>query len=61
MRGLTITALRDLVSFVQLKKSEKHPKFKPATLIKVTFLRGCFSCFLNCTNEAKSRKVLPYV
>ena len=26
-------------------------------LLKVTLLHGCFSCFLNCTNGAKSRKV----
>ena len=35
-------ALRDLV--------------KPATLIKVTRLHGCFSRFLNCINGAKLRK-----
>ena len=35
-------ALRDLV--------------KPATLLKVTRLHGCFSRFLNCINGAKSRK-----
>ena len=27
---------------------------KPATLLKVTLLRGCFSHFLNCTNATKS-------
>ena len=27
-----------------------------ATLLKVTLLHGCFSCFLNCTNATKSRK-----
>ena len=26
---------------------------KPATLLKVTLLRGCFSRFLNCTNDNK--------
>ena len=25
------------------------------TLLKVTLLHGCFSCFLNCTNGTKSR------
>ena len=25
-----------------------------ATLLKVTLLHGCFSCFLNCTNGTKS-------
>ena len=28
---------------------------EPATLLKVTLLHGCFSCFLNCTNDTKSR------
>ena len=28
--------------------------FKPATLLKVTLLHGCFSRFLNCTNGIKS-------
>ena len=58
--------LRDLVSFVHFKKREKHPwrnvtftkvaDFHPATLLKVTFVHGCFSRFLNCTNDTKSRK-----
>ena len=58
-------ALRDLVAFVQLKKREKHPwrsvnfskvaGFKPATLLKLTLLHGCFLRFLNCTNGTKSR------
>ena len=48
-------ALRDLVPFVQFKKHEKHPwrsvnfskvaGFKPATLLKLTLLHGCFSRF----------------
>ena len=29
---------------------------KPATSLKVTFLHGCFSLFLNCTNDTISRK-----
>ena len=28
----------------------------PANFLKVTFLHGCFSRFLNCANGAKSRK-----
>ena len=28
---------------------------KPATLLKVTLLHGCFSRFLNCANGTKSR------
>ena len=61
-------ALRDLVPFIQFKKPKKHPwrnftfskvagfNFKPATLLKVTLLHGCFSHFLSCANDAKSRK-----
>ena len=52
-------ALRNLVTFVQFKKREKHPRFQPATLLKVT-LRGCFSRFLNCANGTKSFNV-PYL
>ena len=29
---------------------------KPATLLKVTLLHGCFPRFLDCTNDTKSRK-----
>ena len=29
------------------------------TLLEVTILRVCFSCFLNCTNGTKLRKVSP--
>ena len=52
-------ALRDLVLFAQFNKREKHPWrsvtfSKPATLLKVTLLHGCFSRFLNCTNSTKS-------
>ena len=53
--------LHNLVPFIQLKKCEKHPWrsdnfskvagwMKPVALLKVTFLCGCFSSFLNCTN-----------
>ena len=45
-------ALRDLLPFAQLNKCEKHPwksatfskvaGFKPATLLKVTLVHGCF-------------------
>ena len=53
--------LRDLVAFVQFKKREKQPwrsvtYSKPATLLKVILLQGCFSRFLECTNVTKSRK-----
>ena len=56
--------MRDLVSFVQFKKREKHPwrsitfskvaGFKPANLLKVALLHGCFSRLLICTNGTKS-------
>ena len=58
--------LRDLVSFVQFKKREKHVwrgvtfnkscRLKPATSLKVILLHGSLSRLLNCTNETKSRK-----
>ena len=53
--------LRDLVAFVQFKKRAKQPwrsvtYSKPATLLKVILLQGCFSRFLECTNGTKSRK-----
>ena len=57
--------LRELASFAQFKKCEKHPwrsatfskvaGLKPATLLKVKFLHGCFLGFLNCINGTKSR------
>ena len=45
----TYDALRDLVPFIEFKKREKH------TWRSVTFLQGCFSRFLNCTNGTQSR------
>ena len=54
-------ALRDLAPIVQFEKREKHPWrsvtfSKPATLLKVILLHGCFSRFLKCTSGTKSRK-----
>ena len=59
-------ALHDLVPFVQFKKPEKRPwrsvtfskiaGQKPTTLLKVTFLHGCFPRFLNRTSLTKFRK-----
>ena len=60
-------ALHDLVLFVQFKKRGKHPwrnvtlSLKPATLLKVTLLHGCFSRFLNCINGTKCSLNLYYV
>ena len=54
-------ALRDLVPFVQFKKSEKHPWRSVTFKLKVTLLHGCFSRFLNCTNCTKSRNALDIV
>ena len=56
--------LRDLVPFVQFKKRKKQPwrsvwwscRLKPADLLTVTLLHGCFLRYLNCTNSTKSRK-----
>ena len=53
-----------------LKKREKYPwrnanfskvaGLKPATLLNLTLLHGCFSRFLNCTNGTKSR-IAPHL
>ena len=59
-------ALRHLIPFIQFEKREKHPWkvlllikwVKPAILLKVTLLNGCFSRFLNCRNGTKTRKAL---
>ena len=63
-------ALRDLLPFVQFEKREKHPwrsvnfskvaGLKPATLLKLTLVHGCFPRFLNCTNGTISRNT-PHV
>ena len=55
--------MRDLVPFVHVKKRGKHPWRNVAftkvagfaTLLKVTLVHGCFSRFLNCTNDIKLR------
>ena len=39
-------ALRDLVTYVQFIKHEKHPWRKPATLLVITLLLEYFSHFL---------------
>ena len=44
-------ALRDLVTFLQSKEPQT------SELLKLTLIQGCFSRFLNCTNDNKSRKV----
>ena len=36
-------------------------RLKPATLLKLTLLHGCFSLFLNCANGAKWRNALQMV
>ena len=59
-------ALHNLVPFGQFKNVKithggvtpsvtLQATLKPATLLKVSFLRGCFSSFLNCTIGIKSR------
>ena len=59
---------RDLVPFAQFKNTGKTPieecyfcevtGLKPATLLKVTYLHGYFSRFLNCANDTKLRSAL---
>ena len=56
---LICDALRDLVPFAQFKNREKHP-WRSVNLLKLTFLHGCFSRFLNCTNGTKSRNT-PHI
>ena len=52
-------ALRNLVLFVQSRKSEKHSwRTATETLLKVTLLHCCFSHSLDCTNGTKLRKAL---
>ena len=68
---LDIWIIHSNVQFGKFWKRKLIPKFywwlhlylwcvarfgKPATSLKVTFLHGCFSRFLNCTNGTKSRK-----
>ena len=62
------SSTRDLISFLQFEKREKHAwrnvtfskdtgrGVRPATLLKVTLFHECFSRFLNCTNGTKSGK-----
>ena len=50
-----------MIPFVQSKKTWETPMeecyfSRPATLLKVFFLHGCFSRFLDCTNGTKLRK-----
>ena len=65
LRNFIWDALHDLVPFVQFKNvNSTHGgvflleklQVKPATLLKATFLRECFSSFLNCPNSTKPRK-----
>ena len=55
-------ALRDLLPFVQIKNMRNTHggvlllvscRLQSSTLLKVTLLHGCFSCFLNCTSGTK--------
>ena len=52
-------ALRDLVTFAQFKKREKHPwrsfNFSNIADFKLALHHGCFSRILNCVNGTKSR------
>ena len=51
---------RDLYYLYNLKNMKENP-WESATLLKVTLLHGCFSCFLNCTNGTKSRNVPQFL
>ena len=64
--GKGILKFTQFAQFAQFKKREKYPwrsftlsevaSYSHATLLKVTLLDGCFSCFLNFTNDTKLRK-----
>ena len=59
LTGINWDALRNLVPFVQFKKTWKHLRrsvTKGKTLLKVTLFYGRFSSFLNCAYGIKSRK-----
>ena len=52
-----------LYNFKNVKNTHVRVLLQPAILLKVKLLHGCFSCFLNSTNGAKSRKashIFPY-
>ena len=55
-------ALRCLVPFVPFQKREKQAwrsvTFSKVAGLKVRLLHGCFSRFLDCKNDTKSRKAL---
>ena len=44
-----------------MKNTVKEPaeawKLKPATLLKVTLWDGCFSYFVNCTNDTIAQSI----
>ena len=46
----------DLVPFVQFKNVKSTHGGVLLLVLKVTFLNGCFSRVLNCSNGTKSRK-----
>ena len=68
---INCVVLRDLLLFAQFKKSEKQSwrsvtfskvaGFEPVALLKVTLLHGCFSRFLKCINDTKSRNASQFV
>ena len=54
-------ALRELVPFVQIENRKKHPWRKLLLALQATLLRGCFSRFLNCTNDTRSRNASQFM
>ena len=46
-----------LYNLKNLKTPIEESWLKPATLLKLTLLHGCFSGFLSCINGAKSHKL----
>ena len=64
-RRMTLFVMRctiwcHLYNLKHAKNTHGGVLLKPATLLKVTLLHGCFSRVLNCTNDTKSRKASLY-
>ena len=55
----------DLIPFVQFYKGKKHPwrslTFKPAILLKVTLVHGCFLHFTNGTKLRKASHIIESI
>ena len=55
MEACNFTKSNTICSKLTIKTPKRKHPWKPATLLKVTLLHGCFSRFLICTNGTKLR------